>query len=262
MSEIKKQKPTYENLKVYESLMNEYYDCTSENPEVLLNLAANAREYYHQFDWYCYTFEENGKVGLKDIFGRVAVAAKYDEILCRPSYEYMTVVPVRVKKDGMVGVLRLFHDRDAQEITAFEYEDAYTIEFTTYTAVRKPGSDKWGLIDFGGQMVVPAEMDTINPNYSNGNIFVSKDGKEGVYDCVYDGFAYPEYDSIDGMGEGGPLTFVKDGVEGYVDVGGKFYSFETFERFCEGEKYDVDGTLIFEGADEDDEPVLLADHLD
>ena len=75
MSEIKKQKPTYENLKVYESLMNEYYDCTSENPEVLLNLAANAREYYHQFDWYCYTFEENGKVGLKDIFGRVAVAA-------------------------------------------------------------------------------------------------------------------------------------------------------------------------------------------
>ena len=262
MNEIRKPKPTFENLNVYESLMKEYHDCTSNDLEVQFALANKAQEYHSQFDWFCYPFEHNGKFGIKDVFGRVVAAAKYDEILSLPAYEYLTVVPVKVKKDGMVGILRLFRDREAQEITAFEYEDAYAIEFTLYTAVRKPGSDKWGLIDFGGQMVIPAEMDNISSFSANGNIFVSKDGKEGVYDYVYDGFAYPEYDSIDGMGDGGPLTFVKDGVEGYVDVEGKFYSFETYERFCEGEKYDVDGTLIYEGENEEDEPIFLADHLD
>ena len=262
MNKITKPKATYENLKVFEALIKEYRECTNNDCEALSELGARAQEYYAQFDWFCYSFEESGKVGLKDVFGRVVAPAKYDEILSFPTYEYMTVIPIEAKKDGKIGILRLFSDREAQEITDFEYEDSYAIEFSLYTAVRKPGSDKWGLIDFNGKMVVPAEMDRIYRSCANGNIFVSKDGKEGVYDCVYEGFAYPEYDSIEGMGDGGPLIFVKDGVEGYVDVNGTFYSCETYERFCDGENYDVDGSLIFEGNGDEDEPLLLADHLD
>ena len=104
-------------------------------------------------------------------------------------------------------------------------------------------------------------MDEIDNSCANGNIFVSKDGKMGVYDYIYDGFAYPEYDSIEGMGDGGILTFFKNGVNCYVDVNGRFYSKATLDRFYEGERYDVDGSLIFDG-NEDDEPLLLADHLD
>lgn len=262
MKETKKQKPTYENLNVYKALMKEYYDCTTDDLDVHAELAAKAQQYYDQFDWFCYTFEENGKVGLKDAMGRIVVAAKYDEILNFPAYIYLCSVPVKAVKDGKIGILQLSYEGEAQEVSAFEFEDAYAIEFTSFTAVRKPGSDKWGLIDLNGEMLIPTEMDKIYPSCSNGNIFVEKDGKEGVYDYMYDGFAYPVYDSIDGMGDGGPLTFVKDGVEGHVDVEGKFYSFETLERFYEGEKYDVDGSLIFEGEDEDDEPLFLTDHLD
>lgn len=262
MSEIKKQQATYENLKVYESMMKEYHDCPCDDFEAQLALANKAREYQEQFDWYCYSFEENGKVGMKDVFGRVVVPAQYDEILYFPTYECLTFIPVKAKKDGLFGILQLFYDRESQEVTAFEYEDTYPIEFTTYTAVRKPGSDKWGLIDFAGQMVVPAEMDDINPVCANGTIFLTKDGRVGVYDYVYEALAYPEYDEVEGMGEGGLLTFVKYGIEGHVDVNGKFYSFETLERFYAGENYDADGTLIFKGENEDDEPLFLADHLD
>lgn len=261
MSEIKKQKPTYENLNVYESLMKTARECDNGNYDEQLTRLNEAQAYYDQFDWFCETFEENGKVGLKDALGRVVVEAKYDDILYSPAYDYMASVPVKAEKDGKFGIIRLFKDGSAKEITEFEYEDTYVIEFSPYTAVRKAGSDKWGLIDFDGKMVIPAEMDSIFNSCANGNIFVSKEGKTGVYDYVYDGFAYPEYDSIDGMGDGGLLVFIKDGVEGHVDVNGKFYSLATLDRFYEGEKYDVDGTLIFDGA-EDDEPLLLADHLD
>lgn len=258
MSEIKKPKPTIENLKVYESMMKEFTECTSNDECFVLSLGNKALDYQDQFDWFCTFYEENSAVGVKDALGNVVIPAIYEDILNLPVYEYIEEIPFIAQKDGLLGLVRV-QGGVAREITGFEYDDVYAVEFTHYTAVRKTGSDKWGLVDFEGNSVIPAEMDSICSSSVNGHIYVSKDGKEGVYDYVLDAFAYPEYDSIDGMGEGKDLTFVKNGVTGHVDVNGKFYDLETLNRFYEGEMYDADGNLIFEG---DGEPELIYDHLD
>lgn len=259
MSEIQKPKPTFENLKVYESLMQEYRECRSDDNSVQCSLLNKVQVYYEQFDWFCSIFEEQGALGVKDTFGNIVVQAQYEEIWNLPVYQYMNMIPIIAKKNGLLGLVRVYNGV-AREITDFEYDGAYAVEFTSFTAVRKAGTDKWGLVDIEGNELIPAEMDKIYPQSTNGNIFVEKDGKEGVFDYVLGGFAYPEYDSIEGMGEGGVLTFVKNGVEGHVDIDGKFYDMETLNRFYNGEEYDAIGNVIYEGDDE--EPIFLSDHLD
>lgn len=259
MTEIKKSRATIENLEVYNSMKKACDEVNSQDYVTLNDLLNKAQAYRDQFDWFCEIFEEQGAKGMKDVFGNVIIPAKYDDIWNAPSYHYINSIPVIAEKDGKVGLVRIMNG-EPREITAFEYDYAHTIDWTLYTIVRKPGSDKLGLVDFFGKLVIPVEMDKIYASAANGNIFVEKDGKQGVYDICLEGFAYPVYDSIEGMGDGGALTFVKDGVEGCVDVDGKFYSQETLDLFYEGEDYDKDGNLIYDG--EDGEPVFLADHLD
>lgn len=236
--------PTRENLAKYESLMAEFDNCESDDLDLKNKLYNKAQKYRDQYDWSSVVFEENGKEGLKTVFGDVVVPAVYEQIVYFPYYFYLTSLAIVAKKNGRLGLLKLNDDMsEVAEITGFEFDAAFHIEFTEFVAVRKEDTGKWGLVDMKGNMLVPTEMDVIYNDAANGCIFVDKDGKSGVYDYVNEAFAYPEYESIDGMGEGGNLRFTKDGQEGYVTTDGQFL-------LC---------SVVDEGIDDDHD--FISDHL-
>lgn len=174
----------------------------------------------------------------------MVVPAVYEQIVCFPYYFYLTSLAIVAKKNGRLGLLKLNDDMsEVAEITGFEFDAAFHIEFTEFVAVRKEYTGKWGLVDMKGNMLVPTEMDVIYNDAANGCIFVDKDGKSGVYDYVNEAFAYPKYESIDGMGEGDYLRFTKDGQEGYVTTDGQFL-------LC---------SVVDEGIDDDHD--FISDHL-
>lgn len=236
--------PTRENLAKYESLMAEFDNCESDDLDLKNKLYNKAQKYRDQYDWSSVVFEENGKEGLKTVFGDVVVPAVYEQIVCFPYYFYLTSLAIVAKKNGRLGLLKLNDDMsEVAEITGFEFDAAFHIEFTEFVAVRKEYTGKWGLVDMKGNMLVPTEMDMIYNDAANGCIFVDKDGKSGVYDYVNEAFAYPKYESIDGMGEGDYLRFTKDGQEGYVTTDGQFL-------LC---------SVVDEGIDDDHD--FISDHL-
>ena len=199
----------------------------------------------NEYDWMSYIFDgENGKKGMKNAPGDVIIPANYDDFLCTFNYEYpLPAMPTL--KNGKWGLVTT--DGSGTELTDFSYDEFRDIEWVPgYFLFRKDGSQKYGLITYDGNEVLPCTLDTQTETFSQ-VVFLNSGDKRGLLVTCFDIVLEPIYDDIIVDDPEQPLTFVKDGVEGYVNMDGEFISKKDLETLEEAdveafEKWD--GELI------------------
>lgn len=199
--------------KTYEKL-NEFYT----------ELGDIAQE-YNLFDS---PFEENGKMGVKDITGKVRVPALYKEYPVLYSYHTLRNLPI-VARNFNDKVALVASDGTGRALCDFEYNLIY-IEFGAegfFVCVKEDGDNYIkGVLNSKGELVVPCEMDSVSEMINNNSV-IEKDGKIGF--LIGDGtFIAPQYDDYDD--ENGVLKVLKDGVWGYISADYEFIPEEDDER--------------------------------
>ena len=183
------------------------------------------REEYDLFDK---VFMENGKAGVVDIFGNVVVPALYKDFPELYNYTIYGRLPIPAcdfnDKYALVA-----SDGEGAPVCAFEY-DMIKFKFGSSALFQcwKRAGDKYlvGVIDCGGNVVVPCEMDEVY-GMSNNYAVVEKDGKLGAVTTggLYIKPAYDEFEERDGL-----LAACVDGVWGYISSKGEFIDMDDEER--------------------------------
>ena len=214
---------TAQNLKVYKELEKEatrlqallktdegYAAHWQTAEEVVAQLEA----YHDSYDWFDYTFEEDGKIGLKDITGRVLIPPLYDSI--DETYEYFDNYPFTpITQNGKCGLVKRYSS--GEPVTDIIYDFAGYEENTGHYSVSLYG--KSGLIDHRGRMVVPCILDSIDEPVANLTVIESN----GRFGLLMNGrlLVEPTYDDI----EVEPDEFCRvtiDGMIGYLTKEGEF----------------------------------------
>ena len=190
---------------------------------------------------YCWgdiPFKDDGKIGLKDILGRVVVPAQFDNVLdCDSSVIDAVSSVCRVEINGKIGLVR--KDGSGTMVIPAEYDEAYDIMYFNGYGVMKDG--KWSILNRNGEEIVPFIIDEILEPYGS-CLFFKSEGKIGCIDpkCELP-YVPAEYESYELASIDEPYKFVRDGKEGYVTGDGKFIS--------EDELDDYNGYIIGEWFD-------------
>ena len=189
------------------------------------------RDMYDLFDQ---VFEEDGKVGLCNVAGKVLVPAVYKEFAetyVYRRYGYVMPVPACNFMDKYALVKC---DGKGTPLCEFEYE-MIRFMFGSCALYRcwKTVEDKLatGVMDSDGNMLVPCEMDVVYA-VSNNIAIIEKDGKFGgiTMDNFYLEPVYDEVEDKDGY-----LYVCKDGVWGYISRTGEFIDENDDERLDDEE---------------------------
>lgn len=169
----------------------------------LFPLLDEIRAYWREHGYSELTFEIDGKIGIKDINGNVALYAEYED--AHFTFDDMWLAPFRsdfvVKKNGKWGVV----DSKQEVILPFEYDDIYRMpDSIDYYVVEKDG--KQGLMDIfdkhENNNPVPITMDTIYYVPGWDLTLFSKDGKWGWWwnepgdPEIFENYSEPIYDEI------------------------------------------------------------------
>ena len=173
------------------------------------------------YDWYDEVFEENGKVGLKNVKGEVVVPAIYDGFASYESY-FFPSVSVAAKKDGKLLLVK--RDGKGTPVSEAVFTHIERIGYSAIYAVCQEEGGKYCALMAGGEVFTPYEIERCYP-LVDGCIIVEANGKYGVL-AVDQGLVYisPEYDEVCDQGFDDDFLFVKDGVEGYVTLDKRFIS--------------------------------------
>ena len=197
----------------------------------------------NEYDWMSYIFEgENGKKGMKNAPGDIIIPANYDDFLCTFNYEYpLPAMPTL--KNGKWGLVTT--DGSGTEMTDFIYDEFRDIEWVPgYFLFKKDGSQKYGLITYDGNEVLPCTLDPQTETLSH-VVFIYSGEKCGLVVTCYDTVIEPIYDKIEVEGDSeAPITFTKNGVEGYVNLDGEFISKKDLEKL---EQTDVEAFEKWDG---------------
>ena len=239
MEEVKKlSRPTLEVLEKLENCMavlnksgvgDEYWKASEE---------LNTLE--QEWDWYNYTFTDpaTGKVGVKDVTGKVLVPAEYDEIGFEGNYFYYHETPKAVKKDGKWGLVT--GNGTNQVLTGFKYDRLTTYPYTSLFCFHADGkSDTFGILYADGTELVPNILTSCS-EVCNGIISFESNGKYGVLDLDTNDVLMPQYDNLECEDLDGLITFVKDGVKGYVNTHNEFVTIEDYDAG----NFDVEETFF------------------
>lgn len=154
-----------ENYDEANKLQEEYYKIESE---------------YNLFD---YTYEENGKMGVKDVTGKIRVPAIYRNYSELYSYTIKRDEPVAAQnEDGKFALVTT--DGKGTPLCDFKYDLIECKHYTSFYTCCKESNGKrsFGLLTAKGQELVPCEMDVIY-GISNGIIVFEKEGKSGLVTC-------------------------------------------------------------------------------
>lgn len=190
--------------------------------------------YINRYDWYDTIFEENGKLGLKDIKGEVIVPAKYDGFQERCHYIYTHNIPRVAVLRGKAGLAKAYGS--GVELTPFDYDFISYMSILPYYTVKK--GEKFGIIGMDGHEIAPCIIDEVC--LPSGTCVVFKaNGKYGLIDSSCgDLYVAPQYDNIEFIDIEQPYTVTKDGVEGVINEAGTFMT--------DVEALDYDGYLVGE----------------
>ena len=196
---------------------------------------------------YLYSFEQDDKVGVFDSEGVVVIPAQYDDVLfCNES-----VIGVQV--GDACGLI----DRDGVSLAAPGYDEMKNAG----ERIAVKSGEKWGFLDFAGNMVVDCRFDEVNSFSKDGLCavrqgdrwgFINADG-ETVIDFSYyysgrmydDGFAYvagadKKLSLLNSSGE--LLLTGLDGVGGnavkFCAEPGCYSTVDDDEEFCETHSFD------------------------
>ena len=184
------------------------------NLEAAESASAQLDNLLNSYDWFDYTFEENGKVGLMDITERVLIPPLYDSI--DETYEYFDNYPFTpITNDGKCGLVKRYGA--GEPITDIIYDFAGYEENTGNYSVTLYG--KSGLIDHRGRMVVRCILDSIDESVANLTVIESN----SRFGLLMNGrlLVEPIYESIDLQ----PDEFCRvtlDGMIGYLTKDGQF----------------------------------------
>lgn len=220
----KQMKPSMEVIARIDELEAMISSDAQNMPDELFEEHANLIQNY---DWYDEEFEENGKVGLKNVKGEVLVPAIYDGFYSFESY-LVPSVAAAAKKDGKLLLVK--RDGMGTPVTEAKFTHIERIDFSAIYAVCQDEDGKYCALMAGGEVFTPYEIEHCYQQV-DGCIIVEADGKYGVL-AVDQGLVYisPEYDEVCDQGFGEDFLFVKDGVEGYVTLDNRFISKEEYAK--------------------------------
>ena len=231
-------KATAELAKEYDALVEKMKECWEAGNEPSDELYARKHELEDLYDWLniVFTDPETGKMGVKDVAGRILIPARYDEISCVASYTYAHTVAQAVKRDGKYGIVAA--DGSGKELSDFRFDDAnWEVNTGLYYARWDGDKEHYGFIDASGKVVCPNILTGFSDADINNIIFIESHGKHGVIDASTHLCVLPEYDDV----EADPddfIVFRKDGKEGYITDEGEFVTKEQYENEDEyGDKY-------------------------
>lgn len=197
-------------------------------------------DFFNNFNWEDYKYEENGKVGLKNIFGKIIVPAIFDDVLNRQdaSSGYLYLVAVVEVNEKYSLALR---DGSGRALCPFIYDDIEELDLEHY-CVNKDG--KYGIINSKGQNIFPCVFDNAYTDIAHlppdVSVVLEKNGKFGFVlrytkfgyfgnpiiinkytDPIYESWLGQEFDG--GIGSfKGDLRVKKDGSWGYLDENAEF----------------------------------------
>lgn len=233
--EKKRPKATAELAKEYDALRKKMKECRKAGNKVPDELYKRMYEMWDQYDWLniVFTDTETGKMGVKDVAGRILIPARYDEISCVASYTYAHTVAQAVKRDGKYGIVAA--DGSGKELSDFRFDDAnWEVNTNLYFAQWDGDKEHYGFIDASGKVVCPNILTDFSEVDLNDIIFIESHGKQGVIDASTHLCVLPEYDDVESFVDDF-IVFHKDGKEGYITNEGEFVTREQYEK---DEKYD------------------------
>ena len=173
-----------------------------------------------EYELFDHVFEENGKIGLKDITGKVRVPALYKEFPILYPYHLFRNLPV-LARDFNDKLAIVAADGTGKALCDFEYDSIY-IEFASdgfFVCAKEEGDDYVeGVINSKGEILVPCEMDSVYEMIYD-CMLVEKGDKVGFL-MSNGAFAAPVYDEYDDSGNF--LQVRKGAVWGYLSVDGEF----------------------------------------
>lgn len=172
------------------------------------------------YDLFDRPFEENGRIGLKEITGKILVPPLYQGFPELYSYTIKRGDPVVASNEtGKCALVST--DGQGTPLTEFQYDNIECKHFTAfYTCYKKiEGKVKIGILCNSGRELVPCEMDNIFEVY-NDIIEIEKDDKHGLL-TIWGLYVPPIYDEIEEEESG--LVRLRNGEQwGYISDDGTF----------------------------------------
>ena len=137
----------------------------------------------NEYDLFDRIYEENGKMGVKDITGKILVPAIYCNYSELYSYTIKRGAPMAAQNDEGKFALVSTNGKGTP-LCDFKYDLIECKHYTSfYTCSKKSdGKEYFGLLTAKGNEIVPCEMDMIY-GISNNMIVFEKDGKSGLVTC-------------------------------------------------------------------------------
>ena len=176
--------------------------------------------------------DNRGKMGLKDVCGKILVEPMFDDIPERYTcFDRPMLIPV--VQDGKY---YLYHHKDKKMMTR-GYDLIYRYFGTNIAYFVAVERGKKGLLDgYDGHVLTPIDLDEIYDTHdADSCVPIEKDGKFGFY--WNDSYAEPIYDKVRYASEE-YLQVWKDGQQGWIDGDGKFTTDE--DEACFGSWYDLE----------------------
>jgi hypothetical protein len=211
---------TKENMKMYLLLRDKLKEAQNlcERGKMTWEEGKNVRkaldDYCRQYDWMDYPYEEDGKVGSKNMLGEIVIPPLFDDVECRLYYDDWSPLSF-AKKNGKWGLVK--RDGSGNVVLDFVYDRITTIK--CFYLVTKDKKD--GIVSSHGKVILPCIIDDWSEDFYGLQTFVAN-GKWGLIDD-HGEVIEPIYDSIDpDTGVGAPCLFVLNGQMGWVDEDGKF----------------------------------------
>ena len=194
---------------VYEAISN------TNDEEKYMALCDKFNEYIGVYDLFNKSFEEGGKVGLKDMTGKILVPAMYAQINNHFDYTCCRNMPVTAKDlNGKYGIVAA--DGSGKQLCPFIYDYTAYIPWSNSYAARI--GKKYAILNARGEVIVEPIADSYC-ECMNGIIVFESEGKYGLV-TEYGTYAEPVYDEID---ENDDAVYATLGdKKGYIDEGGKF----------------------------------------
>jgi hypothetical protein len=186
--------------------------------------ANSLQEEYYQleetYDLFDKEFEENGKIGLKEVTGKTLVPPIYKGFSELYSYTIKRGDPIAAANDeGKFALVTT--DGYGLPLTSFDYDMIECKHHTSFYSCYKMinGELQCGLLNKYGKEIIPCKMDTIWDIHNN-IIIVDKDDKYGLY-TTFGLYIPPMYNEIE-PDEAGFLLVQKGNEWGYISEQGDF----------------------------------------
>ena len=188
-------RPTMKVVKEYDTLRDSL--SFAEDFSQRMAIRENMDSLRGKWDWSNILFkdEKTGKVGVKDVTGKILVAAEYDEVGKVGEYESLmfTALTIAVRDGSKWGFI--YADGTGNFACDTIYDHLEWIPNTeVYIAKWGGNADTVGIVDGMGEVVVPNILTRVG-DVTKGVILIEKDGKVGAVTSDGSEVVMPKYDS-------------------------------------------------------------------